>query len=278
MPLYQAVILALIQGLTEFLPVSSTAHLALAPWLLGWRDPGLTFDVALHVGTLLAVAAYFARVWIRLVRSAFGRRLASKGETDANPRLFWLLVIATIPAGFAGLALEKYAESTLRSPYVIAAMMISIGVVMWLADRAGRFQKTLPEVSLADALAIGLAQALAIVPGTSRSGVTIAAGLFRHLDRETAARFSFLLSTPVIAGAALKAAMNVRHAGGIPPDMRAAFLAGVAVSAVTGFAAIAFLIRYLQRHTLNIFVCYRIVCGIIILALAMFFRDPVMRL
>src|SRR5579885_3487618 len=103
MPLYQAVILALIQGLTEFLPVSSTAHLALAPWLLGWRDPGLTFDVALHVGTLLAVAAYFARVWIRLVRSAFGRRLASKGETDANPRLFWLLVIATIPAGIAGL-------------------------------------------------------------------------------------------------------------------------------------------------------------------------------
>ncbi|MBI3698271.1 MAG: undecaprenyl-diphosphate phosphatase [Acidobacteria bacterium] len=276
MPLYQVVVLAVVQGVTEFLHISSTAHLALLPWLFGWQDPGLMYDVALHLGTLLAVAAYFAASWLRLLARAFGRHVADP-DLDANPGLFWFLVVATIPAGVAGLALEKYAESTLRSPYVIATMMIGIGLMMAWSEARGRFQKSLGTITLPDSLAIGFAQAVAIIPGTSRSGITIAAALFRNLERSAAARFSFLLSTPIIAGAALKAGWNVFKAGGIASDLRVAFGLGVLVSALTGYAAIAFLVRYLQTRTLKIFIWYRLICGIIIIALAIFFRDPVVR-
>ncbi|HYM13765.1 MAG TPA: undecaprenyl-diphosphate phosphatase [Bryobacterales bacterium] len=274
MPLYQAIVLAVVQGITEFLPISSTAHLILVPWVMGWRDPGLTFDVALHVGTLAAVAAYFARTWVKLLLLGFGVRLGAPDDLDQNPRLFWFLVIATIPAAVAGAALEHYAESTLRSPYIVAAMMIGIGLLLWWAEVRGRFQKDLGKVSLGDAVTIGAWQALAVVPGTSRSGVTIAAALLRDVNREAAARFSFLLATPVIAGAALKAGWNIVKAGGLAPDMRAAFGVGALVSAITGYAAIAFFIRYLQTRTLKFFVWYRIICGIIIVALALFLRDP----
>ena len=276
MPLYQVVVLAVVQGITEFLPISSTAHLTLVPWLFGWQDPGLMYDVALHLGTLLAVAVYFAASWLRLLARALGQHVADP-DIEANPRLFWLLVVATVPAGVAGLALEKWAESSLRSPYVIAAMMISIGLVMAWAEARGRFQKGLGTINLPDSLTIGLAQAVAIIPGTSRSGITIAAALSRGLEREAAARFSFLLSTPIIAGAALKAGWNIVKAGGIAPDLRSAFGIGVLVSALTGYAAIAFLVRYLETRTLKIFIWYRVVCGIIIVALAIFFRDPVIR-
>lgn len=271
MPLYQVIVLAVVQGITEFLPISSTAHLALVPWVLGWRDPGLTFDVALHVGTLVAVAVYFARSWVRLVVAAFGRG----DQVDTNPRLFWFLAIATVPAGLVGLAFERYAETTWRNPYVIATTMIGVALLLWWAEKKSRYQKQLREVSLGDSVAIGVAQALAIVPGTSRSGITIAAALFRDMEREAAARFSFLLATPIIAGAALKAGFDTFRSGGIPPEMRMAFGVGVLVSALTGYAAIAFLIRYLQSATLKIFIWYRIICGIIIIALAIFLRDPV---
>ncbi len=277
MPLYRVIVLAVVQGITEFLPISSTAHLWLVPWLFGWQDPGLMYDVALHLGTLLAVAVYFARSWIDLLLLAFGRPQRDR-ELSTNPRLFWFLVAATIPAGVAGLALEHYAESTLRSPRVIGSTMIGVALFLWWAERKSRFEKDLGKVTLADSVAIGAAQALAIVPGTSRSGITIGAALARNLDRPAAARFSFLLATPIIAGAVLKAAWNIHHAGGIPPEMRLAFAVGVLVSALTGYAAIAFLIRYLQSATLKIFIWYRIICGIIIIALAIFFRDPVMRL
>jgi len=276
MPLYQAVVLAIVQGITEFLPISSTAHLALVPWLMGWRDPGLTFDVALHLGTLAAVLVYFARTWIHLLSQAFVRRGREKENLCANPRLLWFLVVATIPGGLAGLALERYAESSLRSPYVIAATMIGVGIVLWWSEVKGSFQKDLDAVSLADAAAIGAAQAFAVVPGVSRSGITIAAGLFRNLERAAAAQFSFLLATPIIGGAALKAAWNIHRGGGLTPGMRAPFALGVLVSAVTGYAAIAFFLRYLQVKTLKFFVWYRIICGIMILALALFFRDSVM--
>jgi undecaprenyl-diphosphatase len=276
MPIYQVIVLAVVQGVTEFLPISSTAHLWLVPWLFGWRDPGLTFDVALHVGTLLAVAVYFAGTWIRLLRRGFGGRVPNDPDLEANPRLFWFLVIATIPGALAGLALEHYAESTLRNPYVIATTMFGIGLVLWWAEQRGRFQKSLDTTSLFDATTIGVSQALAIVPGVSRSGVTIAAALLLGLKREAAARFSFLLATPIIAGAALKAGWNIFKAGGIEPEMQLPFALGVAVSAVTGYAAIAFFLRYLQTRTLKIFVWYRLICGIIILALAFFFRDTVM--
>jgi undecaprenyl-diphosphatase len=278
MPLYQVVVLAVVQGVTEFLPISSTAHLALVPWVLGWRDPGLAFDIALHLGTLVAVGAYFARTWIRLLLLALGRRALPPSEHDsdrdlyANPRLFWYLAAATIPAGLAGLAFQRQVETTLRSPLVIATMMIAVGLLLWWAERRGAFSKDLGRLTLADSLAIGLAQALAVVPGTSRSGITMAAALLRGVGRPAAARFSFLLSTPIIAGATLKTAYDLAQAG-IPAHMVTPFVAGILISGLSGYLVIAWLIRYLQTATFRFFVWYRISCGIMILALAFFFRD-----
>jgi undecaprenyl-diphosphatase len=280
MPLYQVAVLAVVQGITEFLPISSTAHLVLFPWFFGWRDPGLTFDIALHVGTLAAVVLYFARTWIRVLALAVGRPSRPVHPTDPdadlyrNPRLLWFLVAATVPGGVAGLIFQEQVETTLRSPYVIAVMMIGIGLLLWWAEKTAALKKDMGRLTLADSLTIGTAQALALVPGTSRSGITIAAALFRGLDRTAAARFSFLLSTPILAGACLKAAVDLLGAG-IAPEMRLPFAAGILLSGLTGYFAIAFLLRYLQSNTLKIFIWYRIICGIMILALAIFFRGPV---
>jgi undecaprenyl-diphosphatase len=273
MPLLEVIILGIVQGLTEFLPVSSTAHLAVIPWLFGWPDPGLSYDIALHVGTLAAVLLYFFRDWVQIIGQAFGIPMEADPLVKRNRGLLWLLIAGTIPAALAGLLYQKQAETTLRTPYVIATMMIGIGLVIWLAERAGRRQKDLSHVSFVDSLTVGAAQALAVVPGVSRSGVTIAAGLFRNLDRATAARFSFLLSTPVIAGAAAKDLWDLlRHQGGIPPEMRSAFLIGIAVSAVVGGLTIKFFLAYLKQRGLTFFVLYRLVFGIMIIALAHFFR------
>jgi undecaprenyl-diphosphatase len=273
MPIYQAVILAIVQGLTEFLPISSSAHLALAPWLFGWKDPGLTFDIALHLGTLAAVVVYFFRDWIQILANGFGIRLKGvDAELDRNPKLLWLLVAGTIPVGVAGLAFGKEAETTWRNPLVIAAMLIGVGVLMLIAERTARPYKRLDQVSSSDAGVVGIAQALAVIPGTSRSGITITAGLFRNIERATAARFSFLLSTPAIAAAAAKSFYDLMKQGGIAPDMRVPFAVGIAVSAVSGAVVIAFLLNYLRRHSLWFFVCYRILFGIIVIALATFFR------
>ena len=280
MPIYQAVVLALVQAATEFLPVSSTAHLILVPWLLGWEDHGLLFDIALHLGTLVAVLIYFAKTWIRLLFLAFGRRVLAPAPDDpdrdlyANPKLFWYLVAATFPAGIAGLLLKDYVETVFRSPFVVGFMLIAIGLVLAWAERAGTFRRDLGHVSFLDAMIIGCAQALALVPGTSRSGITISAGLFRGMDRASAARFSFLLSSPIILGASAKAALDVFLGEGIPPDMRAPFAVGLVVSAVAGYAVIALFLRYLQRATLKIFIVYRIIFGIIVLALAFLWRFP----
>jgi undecaprenyl-diphosphatase len=268
MPIVQVVVLALIQGITEFLPVSSTAHLIVAPWLLGWQDPGLTFDVALHVGTLLAVVGYFFRAWLQIIAHGFGIQYGDDETLRQNPHLLWLLVAGTIPAGVIGFLFEKQAESTLRSPFLIGAMMILIGVIMWIGERVGSRQRDLAAVSFADSLAIGCAQALAVVPGVSRSGITITAGLFRNLDRVAAARFSFLLATPIIAGAAVKKLYDVLKYGGIPADMHTPFALGILISGLTGLAVIAFFLRFLQRRSLNFFVYYRIVFGIMVVALA----------
>jgi len=273
MPLFQVIVLGIVQGLTEFLPVSSTAHLALIPWLFGWHDPGLEFDIALHVGTLAAVLLYFFRDWIQIIAQGFGLTVNGDPHLARNRGLLWLLVAGTIPAAVAGLLFQKQAETTLRSPSVIATMMIGIGIVLWIADYVGRKQKDLGHVSGLDSISIGVAQALAIVPGTSRSGVTIAAGLFRNLDRPTAARFSFLLSTPIIAGAAAKDLWDLmKHNGGLAPEMRTAFIVGILVSAIVGGFSIRFFLNYLRRHSLGVFVAYRIVFGIIVIALAHFFR------
>src|ERR1700694_3148727 len=183
MPLYQVIVLAIVQGLTEFLPISSTAHLKLVPWLLGWKDPGLAFDIALHAGTLAAVLIYFYRDWIQIIAQAFGRRVNGDRELAKNPKLLWLLAIGSIPVGIAGLLFGKQAETTWRSPHVIGALLIIVCIVMWIADRKTNGSQTLGQVTGLDAITIGAAQALAVVPGTSRSGITITAAVFPGFDR-----------------------------------------------------------------------------------------------
>jgi undecaprenyl-diphosphatase len=272
MPLYQVVVLALIQALTEFLPISSSAHLALAPWLFGWKDPGLTFDIALHAGTLVAIALYFFKDWVQIIAQGFGLNLGHDPELKRNRSLLWLLAAASVPVGVVGWLFGKQAESTWRNPYVIGGMLIGVGLLMWQAERLTNGKKDLGLVSGADAFTIGVSQALAVIPGTSRSGITITTGLFRNLNRETAARFSFLLSAPAIAAAAAKKAWDIHKLGGIAPDMRVPFAVGVAVSAVAGAVVIAVFLRYLRRNSLMPFVYYRLVFGIIVIALAVLFR------
>ncbi len=270
MSLFHVVVLAVVQGFTEFLPISSSAHLALAPWLLGWRDQGLTFDIALHFGTLAAVGVYFFRDWLQIAAQAFGLPYTPSEDLARNPRLLWLLAGATIPVGVAGLLLKDYVETTLRSPLVIGSMLIGVGILIGVADRLGARLRGVGSISVPDAAAIGISQALAIVPGTSRSGITIAAGLFRGLNREAAARFSFLLSTPAIAGATLKAFLDLHEQGGIEPGMLTAFVVGMGVSALTGCLVIALFLRFLRKYSLKFFVYYRVVFGIMVLALAAF--------
>jgi undecaprenyl-diphosphatase len=272
MPLYQAVWLAIIQGLTEFLPISSNAHLTVIPTLMGWKDPGLGFDVALHAGTLAAIVIYFFRDWVQVIANGLGFAYRGRRPDENSRSLLWFLVIATIPAGLAGLKFQKYAENSWRSFYVIAAAEIILGALLFVADRVGREKDGLNQMNLFDAIFIGIAQALAIIPGVSRSGVTITGARFLHFDREAAARFSFLLSAPIIAAAASKDAWDLHKEGGIPPEMRLPYLVGILVSGVVGVLVIAFFLKYLRRHSLNVFVWYRIGFGIIVIALVVFFR------
>jgi len=271
MPLLHAIVLGIVQGLTEFLPISSSAHLIVIPWILGWDDGGLTFDVALHAGTLVAVLLFFFRDWVQIIAHGFGLRIGRDPALAKNRSLLWLLAAGTIPGAIAGFLFEKQADAALRSPYIIATAAIVVGLIMWLADSSGRKQKDISHVSIVDALTIGFAQALAIIPGVSRSGVTISAGLFRNFDRSSAARFSFLLSTPIIAGACAKKFWDLhKHEGGLPPDMHTAFAAGIIASAITGCITIAFFLNFLRRRSLSLFVWYRIIFGIIVIALALY--------
>jgi undecaprenyl-diphosphatase len=268
MPLIQVVILAIVQGLTEFLPVSSTAHLYLASMLLGWKDEGLAFDIALHIGTLLAVVLYFAGDWVQIIAQGFGVRSERDGDLKHNHMMLWLLIIGTFPVGLAGLLFNKQAEGPWRNPFVIGAMLIAVGVLMWFADNAGRREREVPGAGVPDALAIGGAQALAVIPGTSRSGITISAGLFRNFTRESAARFSFLLSTPAIAAAAGKDLYEMYKHHELHVLLSANYLVGIAVSAATGCIVIAWFLQYLRQAGLRAFVYYRILLGVIVLAIA----------
>lgn len=272
MPIHQAVLLAVIQGLTEFLPISSSAHLALAPWLLGWKDQGLAFDIALHFGTLLGVLIYFAKDWVRIMAAGLGMQRRAEGADEIPRPMLWMLAAGTVPVGIAGLLLKDAAETVFRTPWVIGTMLILVGVLMAWAERRARFVRTVGDVTWADALAVGAAQALAVVPGTSRSGITLVAGLFRGLDRASAARFSFLLGTPAIAAAAADAFLDLYRAGGIPAGERAVFYSAMTVSAATGCAVIAWFLRFLRHRTLRFFVAYRVIFGILVLALAFFRR------
>jgi undecaprenyl-diphosphatase len=274
MPLYQAIILAIVQGLTEFLPVSSTAHLWLVPWILKWKDPGLTFDVALHAGTLVAVLLYFWRYWLEMIKMVLGMSEGSDGSSakagsitllGENRQLFLFLVIATIPGGIAGVLFERAADEQLRSPLIVGTALIIVGLLMWAGEQMGSREVNLGQVTLLDSIIVGTAQAFSVIPGVSRSGSTMAAGLFRGMNRETAARFSFLLATPLVAGACLKKGWEIHHHG-LPADMRLPFLVGIIVSALVGYAVIAVLIRYLERRTFTIFVVYRVILGVVLLA------------
>jgi len=273
MPILQVIVLAIVQGLTEFLPISSTAHLYLSSWLLGWKPEALDFDIALHMGTLLAVLIYFLPDWIQIVGQGLGMRLGHDDQLKHNHMLLWLLAIGSIPVGVAGLVFNKKAEGPWQNPYVMGTMLVVVGIVMWIAERQGRVVRDMGSLNLPDSIVVGLSQMLAIIPGTSRSGITISAGLFRDFTRETAARFSFLLSTPAIAAAAAKALYDMHKQGGLGGILNSTFLVGVGVSAATGCAVIAWFLQYLRRGCLRPFVYYRLIFGIIVLALA-FFRRP----
>ena len=285
MPIYQAVVLAVVQGLAEFIPISSSGHLIIVRRLLGWNELSpaheLTFDVALHFGTLLSVLFYFRRTWFQIIRAALGGkvvRFSEAGGADQNLSaeeqreerlLLWFFAIATIPGAIAGKLLEHSAEDYFREHiYLIAAALIVVALLMWWGEKASRLTKPLTRISFADALIVGCAQAFALIPGVSRSGSTITAGLFRNMTREAAVRFSFLLSTPIIAGAALLKAHELRKEG-LPAGMHMPFLVGVLVSAIVGYATIAWLIRYLQSNSLKVFIIYRIVLGVIVIGLAL---------
>ena len=256
----QALAMGVVQGLTEILPISSSAHLVLLPWVFGWSDPGLTFDVALHLGTLIAVVAFFWRDWVGLIGGFWRTLTARRKVDDREARLFWLVVFASVPGAIAGAALESQAESAFRAPLVVAGLMIGLGIVLMVAEYVSTQTKLLEHVGIGDSAWIGIAQALAIMPGVSRSGITISAGMFRGFTREAAARFSFLMSTPIIAGAAL---FQLRHLlGGIPANEQMAFIVGVATSAVVGYLAIRLMLSYVQHHSLRVFAYYRFAIGV----------------
>ena len=263
MDLFQAVVLGVVQGLGEFLPISSSAHLILVPWFFGWQDPGLTFDVALHFGTLIAVVAYFGKDWIVILGGAFGLKTFSRqGPSRLYSRdLLWLLVIATIPGAVAGYLLEHQAETFFRNPLLIAGALALLGLLLYLADRRLRARKDLRKISWMDAALIGLSQAFAIIPGVSRSGSTITTALFLGLDRVSAARFSFLMSTPIILGACVLKAKAFFAAGPGVPE-----IVGIVTAAVSGYAAIALLIKLVQTVSYKVFFMYRLALALIVIA------------
>ena len=247
MHILQSLILGAVQGLTEFLPVSSSAHLILVPWLFGWKDLGLTFDVALHLGTLFALIVYFWKDWADILKKW-------------REPLLGLIIIGCIPAAIAGFLFEEYFDTVFRSPLIISVFMILMGVVLLLAEKIGKKLRELKQMNLKDSIFIGLAQMLALMPGVSRSGITMTAGLFAGFSREAAARFSFLLATPIIAGAGI---FKLRHilTHGMPQSESTYFIAGILSSAFFGFLTIRFLLQYLRKHDFYIFVWYRFIVG-----------------
>ena len=259
---FQALVLGLLQGLGEFLPISSSAHLALAPWLLHWPDPGLAFDVALHFGTLVAVLWYFRREWVSLARAAWQIVTTRKIVTIEQRRALYV-IIATIPGGIFGLLLEKKAETTLRNPALIATALIIMGGILWVVDRVRPEARDMNQLRTSDAIWIGLAQAFALIPGVSRSGATITAGRGLGLDRNGAAAFSFLLSMPIIAAAAILKVPHVLRESGLSTPL----LVGVLASAVSGWVAISALLKYVSRHSYGAFALYRVVVGAIVLVI-----------
>lgn len=260
--IFQALVLGLVQGLGEFLPISSSAHLVLVPWLLHWQDPGLSFDVALHFGTLVAVLWYFRREWMALARAAW-QVASTRRVVTIEQRRAVAIVVATVPGAIFGFLLEKRAETTFRNPALVAVLLIIAGIVLWLVDRYAAEARPLTNIRLSDGAWIGLAQVFALLPGVSRSGSTITAARALKLDRNGAAAFSFLMSMPIIAGAALLKIPHVLREGGLGAPL----LVGVLASAISGWFAISALLRYVSRHSYGVFAAYRVVAGLLVLAI-----------
>ena len=260
MDIFQTIILALIQGLTEFLPVSSSAHLILPAQLLGWVDQGLAFDVAVHVGSLLAVILYFRHDVYSLAKAWLVDTASRRSSPES--RLAWCVIIGTIPAGLAGFLLDDFIEANLRTTLVIALTTVIFGALLWYADRAGKQQRTLASFSWKDALLIGLAQALALIPGTSRSGITITAALLAGASRTEAARFSFLLSIPLIGAAGSLKTYELIQAG--TAAAWSEILLGTVVSFVSAYATIALFLKLLDKVGMLPFVLYRFALGAVL--------------
>lgn len=281
MNIFQAIILGIVQGLTEFIPISSSAHLIIVPWLFGWDDPGLAFDVALHLGTLLALLIFFASDWVRLIRAGVASIVERKIGDDIDRRLAWLLVIGCIPGGIVGVLAESKIEALFHQPnaahntgamIVMAVIIALLAVVLFIVERVAKHVRELKTITLKDAIVIGLAQALAIFPGVSRSGSTITAGLAMGLTRESAARFSFLLSAPIIAGAGAKSMLDVvseLKSGAMASSELLYFAIGFIAAAISGYLCIRFLLQFLQKNSTNIFVYYRWLLAIFIVIVAL---------
>ena len=267
MSLLEAVVLGIVQGLTEFLPISSTAHLRIVPAFAGWEDPGAAFTAVTQLGTMAAVVLYFRSDLVRISRAwwrSIGQR-ELRGELDA--RLGWYIVLGTVPIGIFGLLFKDQIETGARDLYLIGVALIVLGLILLLAERVGSHDRSLEQIRTRDGFSIGLAQALALIPGVSRSGATITAGLFMGLDRPAAARFSFLLSVPavVLSGMLeLGTILSGEEEGG---DSLGALLVATLLAFASGYAAIAFLLRFLEGHTTAVFVAYRVVLGALVLAL-----------
>ncbi|MDM7997566.1 MAG: undecaprenyl-diphosphate phosphatase [Acidobacteriota bacterium] len=270
MELVAAAILGIVQGLTEFLPVSSTAHLILVPWFLGWNYEGLTFDVALHVGTAVSVVTFFFHDWIRLARELLLGIKEGNWLGNSDRRLAWYLVVGTLPAMVVGLAFEEAIENTLRSPLIIVFTLTALGALLLFAEKRGTHTRTIENFSWTDALCIGFSQAIALIPGVSRSGITMTTAMLRNSTRTSAARFSFLLSTPVILGAGILKAFElmeaVRHPmAGAEPVRWSVMLVGFLFAAVSGFLCIRYFLKYLQTKSFMPFVIYRFLLAALIL-------------
>jgi len=256
MTVFEAIVYGVVQGVGEFLPISSTAHIIAVPWLLGWKDPGLAFDVALHIGTLVAVIAFFWKDWVNLIYFGITKPKTPEGK------LFWYIVLATVPGAVLGYLFENQVETTFRNAALIGIMLIVMGVILYIADRLGRKKVEIENVGLADSLIIGISQSVAFIPGVSRSGITMSSGLFLGLTRESAARFSFLLSTPIIFGTGVLKIKDIAHTNvQIVP-----FAVAVVTAAAVGLLSIKFLLDYLKKKGFGIFAIYRLLLGILLIA------------
>lgn len=282
MLILQSIVLGIVQGLAEFIPVSSSAHLVVVPWLFGWKDPALTsltFDVALHLGTLVAVVVYFAADWKRLIVAGVRSIAERKIGDDQDRRTAWYLVLACVPGGIAGFLLESKIGELFHSNPIpqssmlfMAAAIAFLALLLLLAEKAAKHDRPFEKIGPADALLIGLAQAFAVIPGVSRSGATITAGLALGLERGAAARFSFLLSAPIVAGAGLKSLYELMlqlRTGAIAGPELAIFPIGFVAAGLSGFFCIKLLLAFLQKHSTLVFVWYRWALAALILVVAL---------